>query len=87
MSIDATIERYIVDELLFADKDRKIEPDEDLIGSRLLDSVAIMQLILFIEKQFGVSIGDDEVLPENFRTIDRMKEFVESKQQVSRSFD
>jgi acyl carrier protein len=36
-------------------------------------------LIAFIEEQFGVMIEDSEVIPENFETINEIKDFIEQK--------
>jgi acyl carrier protein len=83
MSIEATVENFISNELLFGQSRTQIDPDQDLINSGLLDSVAILRLILFIEEQFGVRIEDGEVLPDNFRTINLVKSFVQAKQGVS----
>ena len=80
MSIEATVENFISKELLFGQSRTQIDPDQDLINSGLLDSVAILRLILFIEEQFGVRIEDGEVLPDNFRTINMVKGFVQAKQ-------
>ena len=82
MSIEATVENFISNELLFGQSRTQIDPDQDLINSGLLDSVAILRLILFIEEQFGVRIEDGEVLPDNFRTINMVKGFVQAKQGI-----
>ena len=82
MSIEATVENFISTELLFGQSRTQIDHDRDLINSGLLDSVAILRLILFIEEQFGVRVEDGEVLPDYFRSVNRIKAFVESKQPV-----
>ena len=80
MSIEATVENFVISELLFGHDRTKLDYDQDLINSGLLDSVAVLRLILFIEEQFGVHIEDGEVLPDNFRTINLVKSFVQAKQ-------
>ena len=45
----------------------------------LLDSWGLMQLIYFLEETYDVSIGPDEVVDENFKTIAAVAEFVSSK--------
>jgi acyl carrier protein len=79
METEARIERYIVDELMMADAKTKIDPDQSLISSGVIDSLAILRLIVFLEEQFGISVDDDEVVPENFETINIMKSFVQNK--------
>ena len=83
MSTEVAIERYILDELLFENDRTKIDPDESLIGSGILDSLAVLQLVVFIEERFGVTVEGDELIPDNFRTINRIKAFLESKQRAS----
>lgn len=87
MSIENVIERYIVDQLLFGENEVKLDPDQNLINGGLLDSVAILQLIVFIEEQFNVTVEDGEVLPDNFQSINRIKDFVEGKQQALKTAD
>jgi len=82
MKTEAVIERFIINELMFGDGPPKIDPDKDLISTGFLDSVAVLRLLLFIEEQFKVRIEDNEVLPDNFRTIEQIKTFIENKQPV-----
>jgi len=46
-----------------------VQPDDDLVRSGILDSLAFVKLLAFIEETFGVRFEDDELNPENFRTI------------------
>jgi len=52
--------------------------DEPLIGS-MLDSMDILNLILFIEERYDIRIEDDEVTPENFATIATVASLVSRK--------
>jgi acyl carrier protein len=79
MNVENAVERFIVDEILLGDSQTRIEPSQSLIGSGVLDSLALLRLIAFIEEQFGVTVNDDEVIPDNFETINEIKSFVERK--------
>jgi acyl carrier protein len=80
MSTETNIERLILDELLAGKGRTKIEPEESLIKSGILDSLALLRLVVLIEQHFGVTVGDGELIPDNFETIRRIKVFLESKQ-------
>jgi acyl carrier protein len=80
MNTEAAIERFVIDELLYGGGPTKLEPDDELISSGLLDSMALLRLIVFIEEQFGLSVEDGELMPENFQSISLIKAYVESKQ-------
>jgi acyl carrier protein len=82
MSIEATIAQHISDRLLYGHRHEKLTGDTDLFVNGLLDSLAVLQLIFFIEEQFGVSVEDGEMVPEDFRTISRMTAFIERKRRA-----
>jgi acyl carrier protein len=79
MSIEATIEKYIVEEIMLADRNTKIDPDESLIDSGILDSLALLRFINFLEDQFDIMVDDIEVLPDNFQSINTAASFVSTK--------
>jgi acyl carrier protein len=56
-----------------------LDPDESLISSGVLDSLALLRLIAFLEEQMGVTVEDSEVIPENFETVNEIKGFIERK--------
>lgn len=56
---------------------------ESLLASGVLDSLMMLDLIGFIEKSFGTSVDEDEMMPENFESIDYLVRFVERKQRES----
>ena len=53
--------------------------EEDIFATGLVNSLFAMQLVLFLEKEFGVEIGDDDLSMDNFRTIAAMTALVNEK--------
>jgi len=58
---------------------RDIEDDENLLLSGLIDSLGVMSLVAFLERTFGISIPFDEVILENFMSIDAVDDYVGKK--------
>lgn len=56
-----------------------IEPGEDLVGSGLVDSLGMMRLIGFIEKEFEIQVGPDDMTVENFGTLHGIEAFLKKK--------
>ncbi len=71
------ISRYINENFLFGD--RRVEPTESLIGSGVVDSTGILEIITFLENRFQVSFDDAELVADNFNTVEHMVSFVLSK--------
>jgi acyl carrier protein len=75
------IEKFMVTEVS-VDLDKKsLEPDEDLLGSGIIDSLGIMKVVLFMEDTFGIKVNDEEIVPDNFQTLNNMVKFIEQKMQ------
>ena len=53
-----------------------IGENDPLIDRGLIDSIALLQIMLLIEEKTGIRIPDDEVLPENFQTVASMERLV-----------
>lgn len=52
---------------------------DSLVESGVIDSLGIMKLVAFIEKELKVKIKDDELLPENFETLQAIVALVQGK--------
>lgn len=60
-------------------KDTKIDPDSSLIDGGVVDSLSLLRLIKFVEEEFGIVVDDEEVVPENFETLNIMESLVSKK--------
>jgi acyl carrier protein len=58
---------------------KNVENDEPLLKNGLIDSLGILEVVTFIEKEFGVSVSDEELLPENFESVRSLSSFVRQK--------
>ena len=56
-----------------------IQDDDNIFEKRLVNSLFALQLVTFIEKEFGVALGNDDVDVENFKDINSITNLVERK--------
>lgn len=54
-------------------------PDAPLVEDGIIDSTGMLELIAFLESEFGLAIRDEEMLPENLGSIRRIGAFVARK--------
>jgi len=57
-------------------------PDE-LMSVGFLDSLAVEQMIAFVEETFGITFDDDDFVPENIGSIDALAAFVDRKRDAA----
>ena len=56
--------------------------DEDIFGQGMVNSLFAMQLVMFVEKEFGIEVGDEDLTLDNFRTVDAMTQLIRGKTDV-----
>ena len=69
------IRSFIFQELIFVADPNKFSDDDNLLEAGL-DSMGIMRLIMFIEDQFGVTLPDAEIDPDNVKSINTLEQWI-----------
>ena len=57
----------------------ELQEDDDIFAAGFVNSMFAMQLILFIEKEFQVTIENEDLDLDNFRTINAIAHLLERK--------
>ena len=57
-----------------------IKEDEDLLSSGLIDSLGILTLVSFMEEQFAIEIPSEDVVYENFHSIESLSHYLENRE-------
>jgi acyl carrier protein len=73
------VRNFIVNELHWNPSLGELTDDFPLIESSAVQSLGLFQLVSFIEREFQVEVSDEELLPENFSSINTIVRLVESK--------
>lgn len=74
---------FIVTELHWNGRRELLTEDYPLIENQVVDSLGLFMLVSFIEERFGVAVGDEELIPDNFGTIGAMARLIAKKQATS----
>ena len=74
----SSLETFIATKIL-KHPNRKIQPDEPLISSGLIDSFNLMDLALYVEDTFGVRIEDTELNAETFDNLNQLSALIASR--------
>jgi acyl carrier protein len=67
---------FIVAEDAFSDSDSMIEKE-------IMDSTGILELVSYLEREFGIELGDDEIVPDNLDSIEAISAFLDRKRLVT----
>jgi acyl carrier protein len=80
VEVEVRIRQYILSTFPFDDP-ASLGPDTRLLGGPI-DSLGLMQLVAFVEDEFGVVFDYEDLTAENFRTIADIQRLVADKQRV-----
>ena len=53
--------------------------DEDIFRTGVVNSLFAMQLVMFVENEFGIEVSDEDLTLDNFRTVDAMTQLIRGK--------
>jgi acyl carrier protein len=60
-------------------KDRDLRDDEDIFATGHVNSLVAMQLVLFVEGEFGIAVGDEDLDIDNFSSVNAIAHLVGRK--------
>lgn len=79
MEIEEQIRDYIAKNLLFSTDGFNYPDTASFLEEGIVDSQGVMELLLFVEDSFNISVDDLEITPENFDSVGRLAAFVRRK--------
>ena len=79
MHIKLDIRSFIVENFLYGQDDPGLDDDGSLLENGLIDSTGVLELVSFVEEQYGIFVTDNELIPDNFDTINNLSLFVVNK--------
>lgn len=75
--IKESVRAYVL-EKVYAEKDR-VKDDSMIFTEGYIDSMGFMDLVVFLEQEFSIRIGDSDLIEENFESINAISDFVMRK--------
>lgn len=73
------VKTFIVDNFLFGDTSYELADTTSLIENDIIDSTAVLELVAFIEDNFGITMVDSDIVPANLDSLERISSFIKAK--------
>jgi acyl carrier protein len=77
--ITAKISAYIVANFLFGEAARLPVETESFIENGIIDSTGILELIEYLESEFGIEVREEETIPQNLDSLSNLTRYVSEK--------
>ena len=73
------IRTYIMENILLGSADQSIADDDSFLEKGIIDSTGILELVAFVEDEFNIEVGDEELIPDNFDSIEKLAVYTQGK--------
>ncbi len=79
MDINQEIRQFIQNNFLFGTCEQEFDDDDSFMENGIIDSTGVLELVSFVEERFGVEVQDDELIPDNLDSVNKLTEYVTRK--------
>ena len=77
-SIEQELRKFIVDNFLFGDKNGFADTDS-FLEKGIIDSTGMLEVVTFVQQRHGITIEDEELIPDNLDSVARLSTFIQRK--------
>ena len=74
------LRKFIIENFLFGNEDAPLNDAESFLESGIIDSTGILEVVGFLEDEFEFEVTDEELVPDNFDSIDKLIAYIGNKQ-------
>ena len=78
MKIENKIREFILKNLYYSE-DSPIADEDSFLETGVIDSMGVMELVSFIQSEFGLEVGQHEIVVDNFDSVRKLADFVRRK--------
>jgi len=76
------IRKFVIDNYLFGEEG-KLGDEDSFMETGIIDSTGILELVRFLESTYRVKVADEELIPDNLDSVNKIVSFIQAKQSAS----
>ena len=80
-NIKQELRQFVTDNFLFGHANGHLSNDDSFLAQGIIDSTGVLELVAFLEERYRVKVLDDELVPQNLDSINRLVNYLERKLQ------
>jgi len=79
MQIEPQIRQYLAENFLFSDNGYELEDEASFLEEGVVDSTGVLELVMFVEEAFSITVQDEEIVPQNFDSVSQLAAYIRRK--------
>lgn len=82
MNVKEQIRAFVAENFLFSANGFDLSDDASFLDEGVVDSTGTLELVMFVEETFGIEVGDHEIEPENFDSVNKLAAYIARKENL-----
>jgi acyl carrier protein len=78
MALNDELRKFVTDNFMFGKPGKDVADDDSFLEQGIIDSTGVMELVAFLEQQYGIKLQDRDLIPDNLDSINGLARFVGS---------
>jgi acyl carrier protein len=79
MTIEERVRRFVAENMLYSGNGFPLPDTASFLENGIADSTSVLELIMFVEDDFGVAVDDKEIVPDNFDSVAGLAAYIRRK--------
>ena len=77
--LEEQIRQYVAINFMFSDDGYSLPDDASFLEEGIVDSTGVLELVMFVEETFDLTVEDQEIVPENFDSVGQLAAYIRRK--------
>ena len=73
------VRQFILENFMYGASAGSLDDSASLLDTGVIDSTGVMELVGFLEEEFGITIEDTELIPDNLDSVQKITSFLDGK--------
>lgn len=79
MDIKSGTREFILENYMIGEREEDLNNDDSFLEKGIIDSTGILELVMFIEETYNMEVEDEEVIPDNLDSINKVCAYISNK--------
>ena len=78
-NVEEKVRAYIAQNILFSGDGYPYPDDASFLNEGIIDSMNVLELVMFVENNYGITVEDQDIVPDNFDSISKLAAYIRRK--------
>jgi acyl carrier protein len=78
-TIEQDVRQFVISNFLFGEDNGSLTANESFLENGIIDSTGVLELVSFLEQTYGIKVRDEELVPDNLDSLQKVAAFVQRK--------